>query len=736
MFPAPKATLEMSKDRIIDVIVPIHNAYEELAACLASVQKHGGDYRLILIDDGSTDERIGALFQRLAAERSSHVVLLRNERNLGFVATVNRGMAYGRNDVVLLNSDTLVTDGWLAKLRRCADSDSRIGTVTPFSNNAEILSFPHFCQNNPAPNDPELINRAMELAAVPMYPEIPTGVGFCMFIRRRLIGEIGVFDSVFGKGYGEENDFSMRARNAGYRNVLCDDTFVVHQGSRSFGSRTQSMIEQNMVKLLAKHPAYMDLVREFIEKDPLKPIRSMVRSQVAVLADQDKPGILHVVHPRGGGTEKYIQEVMTDSRDDYRHYLLRILNDRWQLIDTNGSESAAYECLRQGGRSEGEWLRSLCSWLRIDLAHVHSLVGSGDDLLQLLQDASIPYCYSVHDMYLACPTVYLIDSVGEYCNATTDNTICRRCLSKIDGLEHIDIERWRARYRNFLDHASKIIAPSQWACDTLSKYYPGIKVDLAPPWPGLQSNKPARAFPDVFELPKDECRHIGVLGAIGPEKGARHLDTMVARIRERRLPLRMVVVGYTDRDQRFQSSDKVITIHGPYQREEIEALFDHYRIAMTVFPTVWPETFSYTLSEGWLAGRPALVPPEGALQERVLATGAGWVMNGWPNADSILDQLMALTAPEHKEELERKAQLAKTVFREGDHASELARSLYADMLAGTTPTEELAISRLQIHASACRALGMEPSGQPTERTLAAPPARRSTMKKLFRIFRG
>jgi glycosyltransferase involved in cell wall biosynthesis len=415
---------------------------------------------------------------------------------------------------------------------------------------------------------------------------------------------------------------------------------------------------------------------------------------------------------------------------------LKILNDRWQVIDTNGSEPANYECLRQGEGSEGDWLRSLCSWLCIDLAHIHSLVGSGDDLLQILQGASIPYCYSVHDMYLACPTVYLINSDGEYCNATTDNTVCRQCLSKIDSLENIDIERWRARYGAFLDKASKVIAPSRWARDTLTKYYPGIKVDLAPPWPGLQPNKPARPFPEVFQLPADELRHIGVLGAIGPEKGARHLEAMVARIRERRLPLRMVVVGYTDRDQRFQSGDKVLTIHGPYQREEIEALFDHYRIAVLVFPTIWPETFSYTLSEGWMSGRPALVPPKGALQERIIATGAGWIMDEWPNVDSILDQLALVTAPEHRDELERKAQLAKTAFREGDHAAELASNLYSDMLADTVQPGEQGISRLQIYESACRALAMEPAARPAARPLTGPVPRRTKIKNLFRIFRG
>jgi len=726
----------MLKRRIIDVIVPIYDAYEELTACLASVQKHSSDYRLILIDDCSTDERIGALFRRLSAKRSSNVVLLRNERNLGFVGTANRGMALGRNDVVLLNSDCVVTGGWLDKMRRCAGSDSRIGTITPFSNNAEICSFPSFCRNNPPPEDPELINRAMELAAVPLYPDIPTAVGFCMFVRRELIREIGVFDPIFGKGYGEENDFSMRASKAGYRNVLCDDTFVVHLGSRSFGSHRQTMVEQNLVKVLSKHSDYMKIVREFIEKDPIGPIRSMGRSQVALLANPGKPGVLHVVHPRGGGTEKYVQELMSASGGDYRHYLLRILRDRWQLVDASGVSPASYECLRRDNASQGEWLRSLCSWLRIELAHVHSLVGSGEDLLRILEQTSMPYCYSVHDMYLACPTVYLIDSEGEYCNATTDNAVCRRCLSKIDGLDDTDIVQWRARYRAFLEKASKVFAPSQWARDTLAKYYPGIDISIAPPWPDLVDNESAREASSAFDLPNDECRHIGVLGAIGPEKGARHLDALVAGIRERRLPLRIVVVGYTDRDHRCQSDDKVFTVHGPYQREEIEALLDHYQIALIVFPTIWPETFSYTLSEGWLAGRPAVVPPTGALQERVLATGAGWIMDGWPKADSILDQLLQLTAPGNEEELGHKSRLARSLLREGHHAAGLIRDLYRDMLPDTAGKAEHAISRLQIYEAACCALGIEPSSEPAHRRFQDDAPQPTRIKSLFRLFRG
>ena len=742
----------MPKRYPIDVIVPVHNAYEELAACLESVYRHGGYHRLILIDDCSTDERIGALFRRLAAGKSSHLTLLRNDSNLGFVVTVNRGIAGSRNDVVLLNSDTLVTRGWLDKMRRCAASDPQIGTITPFSNNAEICSFPLFCQNNPAAEDPELVNRAMEIAAVPSYPDMPTAVGFCMFIRRRLIREIGVFDEAFGKGYGEENDFSMRASAAGYRNVLCDDTFVVHLGSRSFGNQRSSLTEENLAKVLAKHPTYIEVVRDYIGKDPVKPVRAMIQSQLAVLSRPGKPGVLHVLHDRGGGTEKYVRELIAASHDDYRHYFLRILPDRWRLTDTHGAtptnydhswrltESGnatltSYDYPREPEDSPGDWLGQLCSWLGIELAHVHSLVGSGDDLLRILEEAALPYCYSVHDMYLACPTVYLINNRSEYCDATTDHALCRRCLANLNGLQYVDIARWRGRYRVFLDGARRIFAPSLWARDTLAKYYPGVGITVAPPWPESRDHVPLQAVPQAFPLPPDECRHIGVLGAIGSEKGARHIETFAARIRARGLPLRLVLVGYTDRENRGQSDDRVLTVHGPYRGEEVEALFDHYGIRIVAFPTVWPETFGYTLSEAWMAGRPALVPPRGALGERVLATGAGWTMQGWPNADSILDQLLELTAPENREELRRRAQLAKSAARDDPHGRDLIVKSYAEVLAAKATGNKHRVSRAKILEASSRALGRGLSGQAAVHPGTDEARERGKKGRLFRLLR-
>ncbi|HVR92541.1 MAG TPA: glycosyltransferase family 2 protein, partial [Casimicrobiaceae bacterium] len=318
----------------IDIIVPVYNAADDLRRCVDSVLLHtDGDYRLLLIDDASPDPAIGAYLEEMQSRALPQVHCVSNENNVGFTLTANRGMSSARAgaDVVLLNSDTIVTRGWLDKLVRCAQSDACIGTITPFSNNAEICSLPRFCENNPWPpeRDTEPMVRALERAAAPSYPDLPTGVGFCLYIRRALIDSIGVFDPVFGLGYGEENDFCMRAARAGFRNVLCDDAFVVHLGGSSFGAKRSDLAQRNMAILLQRHPEYLDLVAAYIAADPLRPLREFALAHYRMLTDP-LPGLLHVVHGHGGGTEYHVRALMAASSSAFHHYLLIAIGDEWQ----------------------------------------------------------------------------------------------------------------------------------------------------------------------------------------------------------------------------------------------------------------------------------------------------------------------------------------------------------------------------------------------------------------------
>ena len=253
------------------IIVPVFNAPEQLEACLESITRTvSPDTSVLLIDDASTDVKVQPLLQSWVNEAKRHRGLLKHEENRGFVATANHGMRLASTDVVLLNSDTEVTSGWLEHLADCLNSDPLIATATPWSNNGEIVSIPDFCSRNPVPENLDAIASVIASCGSPVYPDMPTAVGFCMAISLRAINLVGLFDEInFGRGYGEENDFCQRAEQAGLRNVLCDDAYVAHHGGASFGPLGLKPDENSMQRLLAKHPDYLRKVSEFIQSDPL-----------------------------------------------------------------------------------------------------------------------------------------------------------------------------------------------------------------------------------------------------------------------------------------------------------------------------------------------------------------------------------------------------------------------------------------------------------------------------------
>jgi len=258
------------------ILIPVFNAAAELQACLnALATSIGADTGVTLIDDASTDPRVALMIAGFLATHAN-ADRISQAQNRGFVATVNSGIAACDDDVLLLNSDTLPTPGFLAALERCAASDARIATITPFSNNAEICSFPLMCANNPVPDDLDAWARAFAAEdATPLT--LPTGVGFCLWIRREAIRQIGTFDAAtFGRGYGEENDFCQRAAAHGWRNVLCPNAYVAHVGHASFAATGLRPGGENLSRLSARYPRYNAQVADFIARDPLAAIRARV----------------------------------------------------------------------------------------------------------------------------------------------------------------------------------------------------------------------------------------------------------------------------------------------------------------------------------------------------------------------------------------------------------------------------------------------------------------------------
>jgi len=211
---------------------------------------------------------------------AGRITLLRNERNLGFVRSVNAGMAlHADRDVVLLNSDTEVANDWLDRLVAAAHSAPDIATATPFSNNATICSYPFEGWEGAVPGTLGLaaLDRVIAGALPGRTLDIPTAVGFCMYIRRESLRQVGLFDAErFGRGYGEENDFCMRALKAGWRHVLAADVYVYHAGSVSFGPEKLELIENATRVLCEAHPDYPQRVHDFLARDPARPLREAI----------------------------------------------------------------------------------------------------------------------------------------------------------------------------------------------------------------------------------------------------------------------------------------------------------------------------------------------------------------------------------------------------------------------------------------------------------------------------
>ncbi len=274
---------DVSKKRVT-VIVPVYNAPDSVRCCLESLRKWTdvAANRILMINDGSTHPDIGPLLH--AFERDNEgFYLINNESNLGYTRTINKAIQWAEeDDVVLLNSDTLVTPEWLEGLQRCALERSDVGTVTAMSDNAGAFSFPISNEYNPKPDGVthELWAATLLRATGTCRPvEVPTGNGFCIYIKRELIKRIGLFDEkAFPRGYGEENDFCMRALGAGWVNLISPYSFVFHERTKSFGKEKEELVKNAMEIMGRKHPTYAKRVRAAFSSSEMLHLRQAFKA--------------------------------------------------------------------------------------------------------------------------------------------------------------------------------------------------------------------------------------------------------------------------------------------------------------------------------------------------------------------------------------------------------------------------------------------------------------------------
>ncbi len=333
----------------IRIIVPVYRDVDATRACLESLAASDlpANCTVAVYDDCSPEPEVSALCAEFCRERGWALTV--NAENLGFVATVNIGFDSSASDVILLNSDTRVHGDWVQRLNRCAYADDTTGTVTPFSNDATICSYPVFQAANELPPGwtAAALDGLFARANGGQRQVLPTAVGFCMYIRRDCLEDVGQFDEEnFGRGYGEECDFSMRAVKQGWSNQLAADVFVYHQGGASFQSESDDLKAQADSAMVRLHPEWGNLVEDFLIEDSLYPLRKNVDLQRLT----ERPADVEVVLSEQGRYARAILGRFARAEDLRREETASLLEERESL-------NAMLESSREQFRATDEALR-------------------------------------------------------------------------------------------------------------------------------------------------------------------------------------------------------------------------------------------------------------------------------------------------------------------------------------------------------------------------------------------
>uniref|UniRef100_B8DMD6 Methyltransferase FkbM family n=1 Tax=Nitratidesulfovibrio vulgaris (strain DSM 19637 / Miyazaki F) TaxID=883 RepID=B8DMD6_NITV9 len=693
---------------VIDVIVPVYAGTDQTLACLHSVlvadlepaDAAAPRARVVVVNDASPEPDLAQALRRLAG--LGLVELVEHSANRGFVASANAGMAlHPECDVVLLNSDTVVFPGWLGRLAAHLDARPDAGSVTPLSNNATICSYPVTERDNRA--GLELDSTALDALAATVNAgvavDIPTAVGFCMLIRRACLTKTGPFDeATFGRGYGEENDFCMRAAALGWRHLLAADVFVRHAGEMSFGDDAAPLKEAAFATIQRMYPDYLRTVAAHCAADPARPARralDLARLRGALARrfpgtawspgtdgaqapgnDATRP-VLMVTHNWGGGTERHVRDLCDRLAAEGTPAL--VLRPRgndagcvWTLNLPEPASGAGPACgtgplhlpnLAFDLPPDFGALLEVLADLRVAHIHVHNLAGyphAAPELLPLLARLlEIPYDVTAHDLSALCPRITCIGPDGYPCPTALDGDggtahgthgapwRCGACIAtETPQLGNTDIVRWRAAWGTLLDGARVVFTPSGDTARRLAAHFPGCaaRITVRPhpeTSPQTRAVRPHAAMTDTImthaptarpegdappPAPRkpDETLRVAVIGAIGPHKGSHVLEACARHAREAGQPLHFTVVGYTDRDDVLRELG--VTVTGRYDADELPGLLAANEDAphhLVFLPAVWPETYSYTLSEAVLAGLYPVTFDLGAPAERMAAWNYG-----------------------------------------------------------------------------------------------------------------
>jgi GT2 family glycosyltransferase/glycosyltransferase involved in cell wall biosynthesis len=626
----------------VTIILPVYAGLDDVRRCVDSVIRHAPStttpFELLIIDDASPEPELSELVDQTAARDLGFAVeVVRNPHNRGFVGSVNLGFDHAAGDVVVLNADTVVTEGWLDRLVDAASADG-VATVTPLTNSGSICTLPRsivdaFALDADSARIDECGAFLVRFGAG-VRPDIITGVGFCMYVTRRALDLCGPFDEeAFGRGYGEEVDFCLRATRLGLRHLAEDSTFVYHRGGVSFADERDDRMRVASRLLHKRFRFFRDANRREQAAGPLAVSFTALELGLAD-RDHDRPHVLQLLHgppTDTGGTEKHLLALLDALGDHFDFSILYpveagfVLTTRWHR---EGIEPTVIDFLLPGtvravtslhDPGAAEALGMALDLFDFDAVHIHNIKGQSLAPLHVLRDFDGPVVCSVHDLYLACPHYSLLYRDVDPCGIPDDLAVCGRCLPETEDRSLEQLLAFRATVATGVDRVDRWVLPSQSAADYLLRAYEVDPARLEVIEHGSTIDPQRRRWLDEG-LVLDEPLRVAFVGRGWAKKGLGSVNHLADAL-----------VGTDIEVHHFgpmtDEPSPNLRTHGAYDNGLLGDLLHRAGIQIVVLPGSYAETFGLVMSEAILAGMPVIGASFGALGERIRAHGAGWTID-------------------------------------------------------------------------------------------------------------
>lgn len=695
----------------VDIVVPVYGASGLVARCLTSLTRHPPvpPHRILLILDGPQPPAVMDTIKSVAsAAPEVSITVLEGDRRVGYPATVNRGLSASDRDVVVLNSDTEVTEGWLDELVEATQRDPSVGTVSPVSNDATLCSVPEGWRSNllPVGTSPDDLARTIhQLDGCDPVP-IPVANGSCLLIRRRLIEVIGGFDTKrFGLGYGEEVDFCLRATLEGFTHLVAPRSFVFHRGQGSFGRDREAAVRVAERKLRQRFPRYRQTIARAMTDDPLDPIRDRITVSLAAhhgLPDRRQLpfAVTHLVHGwppfQHGGTESYARTLAhaQASRMRVSSFVRSDDPDRATgqelAVDDHGVRVRAIvnhfdqrNPLSRNALVSPRLSRAFAEFLddeRPDLLHVHHLAGHAATLPWQAVQRGIPIVVQVQDWWPACARANLFRPGRGLCPGPTPAR-CDRCLP----LSRLPPRPWLGRVlhvvrRTVMRRSLALASAYIMGTETIHHWYrdhgllqPGVPVHVLPY--GIDPPHPRRD-----REPAGRPLRFGVVGAVMAHKG---VDVAVTAFRDFDPALaHLEIWGDLEADPEYvrrtraAANPLTTTFHGRFG--DPDEVFS--RLDLLIVPSVGLESFGIVAREAMARGVPVIASRLGALAELPLEHCGAWFEAG--DCDALLGIVRGLSTA--RDQVQRWASNLPPITTAGEH-ERLVATVYREVAGGRVP---------------------------------------------------